>query len=106
MGYVLYGYDAVVVVNFVVVKFVRIGVYNRRCHHSCYVEWLEVGIASRSVFGLPLKDEFLLDQWKGLASPKHHSCWVFCSKARVEDDVLNVNNPFGKLVHFLVSFKK
>ena len=105
MGYVLYGYDAVVIVNFVVVEFVRVGVYNRRCHHSCDVERLEVGIASRSVFGSPFRDEFLLDRWKGLVSPEHHS-WVFCSKGRVEDDVLNVNNPFGKLVHFLVQFEK
>jgi hypothetical protein len=40
-----------------------------------------------------------------LASPKHRS-GVFCSKKRVEDDVLNVKNPFGKLVHFLVPFEK
>jgi hypothetical protein len=39
-------------------------VYNWRCHHSCDVERLDVGIASRSVFGLPLRDKFLLDRWK------------------------------------------
>ncbi len=61
MGYVSYGYDVVIVVNFLVVEFVRVGVYNRRCHHSCDVERLDVGIVSRSVFGLPLRDKFLLD---------------------------------------------
>jgi hypothetical protein len=91
--------------NDAVVEFVCVGVYTRRCHHSCDVERLEAGIASHSIFGSPLRDKFLLDRWKGLVSPEHHS-WVFCSEGRVEDDVLNVNNPFGKLVHFLVPFKK
>ena len=40
-----------------------------------------------------------------MISPKHHS-WVFRSKGRVEDDVLNVNDLFRKLVHILVPFKK
>jgi hypothetical protein len=31
---------------------------------------------------------------------------VFRSKGRVEDDVLNVDDPFGKLVHFLIPFEK
>ena len=106
MGYVFsYGYDAFVVVNFVVVEFVRVGVYNRRCHHSCDVERLDVGIASRSVFGLPLRDKFHLDRWKGLIFPEYHS-WVFRSKGRVEDGVLNVNDLFGKLVHDLIPFEK
>ncbi len=105
MWYFPYGYDVVVIVNFVFVKFVRVGVYGWRCRHSCDVERLEVGIASSSIFGLPLRDECLLDRWKGLISPEHHS-WVFCSKGRVEEDVLNIDNPFGKLVHFLVPFKK
>ena len=59
LGYVLYGND--VVINFVVIEFVRVGVYNLHCHHSCDVKRLEVGIASRSVFGSTLRDEFLLD---------------------------------------------
>ena len=105
LGYVSYGYDAVVVVNFVVVEFVRVGVYNRRCHHSCDVERLDVGIASCSVFGLPLRDKFLLDRWKGLILPEHHS-WVFGSEGRVEDDVLNVDDLCGKLVHDLIPFEK
>ena len=61
LGHVPYGYDVVVVVSFVFVKFVCVDVYGWRCRHSCDVEWLEVGIASRSVFGLLLRDEFLLD---------------------------------------------
>ncbi len=73
LGYVSYGYDAVVDVNFAVVEFVCLGVYNRRCHHSCDVKQLDVGIASRSIFGLPLRDKFLLDWWKGLILPEHHS---------------------------------
>jgi hypothetical protein len=40
-----------------------------------------------------------------LISPEHHS-WVFRSEGRVEDDVLNVDDPFGTLVHFLVPFEK
>jgi hypothetical protein len=40
-----------------------------------------------------------------LVSPEHHS-WVFRSEGRVEDDVLNINNPFRKLVHSLVPFEK
>ena len=35
----------------VIVKFVRIGVNDQRCRHSCNVERLKVGIASHSVFG-------------------------------------------------------
>ena len=31
---------------------------------------------------------------------------MFCSKGRVEDDVLNVDDPLEKLVHFLIPFKK
>ena len=31
---------------------------------------------------------------------------MFRSKGRVEDDFLNVDDPFGKLVHFLVPFEK
>jgi hypothetical protein len=53
-GYVPYGYDAVVVVNLVIVEFVCVGVYNRRCRHSCNVERLEVDIASHSFFGSPM----------------------------------------------------
>ena len=30
---------------------------------------------------------------------------MFRSKGRVEDDVFNVDNPFGRLVHDLVPFK-
>ena len=37
--------------------------------------------------------------------PKHHS-WMFRSERRVEDNVLNLDNAFGKLVHFLFLFKK
>ena len=105
LGYVPYGNDAVVVVNFVVAEFIRVGVNDWRCHHSCDVERLEVGIASRSIFGSPLRDEFLLDRWEGLILPNHFS-WVFRSKGRVEEDVLNVDDPFGKLVHFLISIEK
>jgi hypothetical protein len=105
LGYVSYGYDVVVVVNVLVVKFVRVGVYNRRCPHACDVERLDVGIASRSVFGLPLRDKFLLNQWKGLISPKYYS-WVFRGEGRVEDHVLNVNNTLGSLVHNLVPLEK
>jgi hypothetical protein len=57
LGYVSYGYDAVVVVNFVFDEFVHAGVYDRGCCHFCDVEQPEVGIASCSVFGLPLRDE-------------------------------------------------
>ncbi len=57
LGYVPYGYDAVVTINFVVYKFVRVGMYNWCCCHFCNVEQPEVGIASRSVFDLPLRDE-------------------------------------------------
>ena len=78
--------------------------YDWRCCHSCNVKWPEVGIASRSVFSASLRDKLLLDRWKGLISPEHHS-WMFHSKGKVEDDVLNLNNPFGKLVHFLFPFK-
>jgi len=42
---------------------------------------------------------------EGLIPPKHHS-WVFCSEGRIEDNVFNVNDPFGKLIHFLVPFEK
>ena len=31
---------------------------------------------------------------------------MFRSEGRVEDNVLNVDDPFEKLVHFLVPFKK
>jgi hypothetical protein len=31
---------------------------------------------------------------------------MFRSKERVENDVLILNNPFRKLIHFLVSFEK
>ena len=57
MGYVPYGYHAVVVVDFIVVQFVRVGVYDWRCCHLCDVEQPEVGIASCSIFGLPLRGE-------------------------------------------------
>ena len=30
---------------------------------------------------------------------------MFRSEGRVEDDVLNIDNPFRKLVHFLVPFE-
>ena len=53
LGYVPYGYDAIVTVNFVVYEIVRVGVYDRRCCHFCNVKQPEVGIASRSIFGLP-----------------------------------------------------
>jgi hypothetical protein len=62
LGYVPYGYDSIVVVNFLVNEFVRVGVYNQRCCHSCNVEWPEVGIASRGIFGAALGDKFLLNQ--------------------------------------------
>ncbi len=35
----------------VIVEFVRIGMNDWRCRHSCNVEQLKVGIASHSVFG-------------------------------------------------------
>ena len=105
MGYVSYGYDVVVVVNVVVVEFVRVGVYNRRCPHSCDVERLDICIASRSVFGLPLRDKFLLDRWKGLISPEYYSR-VFRGKGRVEDHVLNVDDALGSLVHDFVPLEK
>jgi hypothetical protein len=57
LGDVPYGYDAIVAINFAAVKFVHIDVYNRHCHHSCNIKRLEVGIASRSAFGSPLRDE-------------------------------------------------
>ena len=56
LGYVPYGYDAIVAINFVVYKFIRVGMYNWWCHF-CNVEQPEVGIASRSVFDLPLRDK-------------------------------------------------
>jgi hypothetical protein len=36
----------------VIVDFVRIGMNDRRCRHSCNFARLKVGIASRSIFGL------------------------------------------------------
>ena len=57
LGYVPYGYDAIITINFVVYKFVRVGMYDWRCCHFCDVEQPEVGIASRSVFDLPLRDK-------------------------------------------------
>ena len=57
LGYVPYSYDAVVTINFVAYKFVRVGMYNWCCCHFCNVEQPEVGIASRSVFDLPLRDK-------------------------------------------------
>ena len=57
LGYVPYGYDAVIVNNFVFDEFVHVGVYDRRCCHLCDIKQPDVGIASRSVFGLPLRDD-------------------------------------------------
>jgi hypothetical protein len=38
LGYVPYGYDAIVIINFVVDKFICVGVYDRHCCHSCNTE--------------------------------------------------------------------
>ena len=65
MGYVHHGFDAVIFVTFVVVEFVHVGVYEWQCSpHSWNVEWLKVGGASRSIFGVALGDKLLLNRWK------------------------------------------
>jgi len=40
-----------------------------------------------------------------LVSPKHHS-WMLRGKERVEDNILDLADPFGKLVYFLLPFKE
>jgi hypothetical protein len=63
LEYFCHSYDAVVVITFVVVKFVRVGVYKWQCSSlSCNTKWLKVGIATHSIFGVTLGDELLLNQ--------------------------------------------
>ena len=50
-------------------------------------------------------DELLLNQWKRLVSSEHHP-WMLRSKGGVEDNVLDLDNPFGRLIYLLVSFKE
>ena len=74
MGYACHGYDAVVVVLFVVVEIVHVGVYKWQCSpHSCDIEWLKVGVVSRSIFGVAVRDKLLLDRWKRLVLSKYPS---------------------------------
>ncbi len=53
-----YEYDAVIVVNFIV-DFVRVGVNDRWCVHSCDVDWLEVGVLGCRVLGAALGFDFV-----------------------------------------------
>ncbi len=99
LGYVPHGYDAILNIIFVVVDFVCIGKYDQRCRHSCNVEWLKDGIACRSV------DELLLNQRVELVSSEYHS-WVFRDKGGVEDNAINLVDPFGALVDFFFSLEE
>ena len=62
MGYVRHRYDAVILVTFLVIKFVGAGAYEWQCSpHSSDAEWLKVGVASRSIFSAAWGDKLLLD---------------------------------------------
>ncbi len=50
-------------------------------------------------------DKLLLNQQEGLVSPANHP-WMFCGKGRVEDNVLDFDDPLRKLVNLLIPFEK
>ncbi len=37
--------------------------------------------------------------------PEYHP-WMFCGKGRVEDNILDFDDPLRKLINLLISFKK
>ncbi len=54
---------------------------------------------------MALGDELLLDCWKRLVSYERHS-WMLHGKGGVEDNVIDLNNPFGRLIYLLIPFEE